>query len=329
METTPPCNLPAPTNLQRTFLQPDVVQYTWNPVVGAAKYYAVLTNLTLGGMQVSQQPIGTSIIFSGLIANHQYQFTLAAMCTGKEVSDNAVNDNFKAPGIIIDIIVEAQQGCETFNDPVGNYTPSPWSYICTYDWESGHDYWMKLNDSEAILRFSRTPNDPEGNFVVTIIDPPGGDNYTFDPCFGCLVGNVKKNGTLLFSFFYPQDNQIATRTLNGFVPFTIHDGCRYGFGEGGEERSIVVGANVDIPSASPNPFSDHLTLYFNSFPAEASVQARLFDAQGVLQIDTRIQSGDLDGSAYSLQTDHLPPGMYFLQTESAGGQINTQKLLKF
>jgi hypothetical protein len=331
-EATPPCFLPAPTNVQRTFLQPDMVQYTWNPVVGAAKYYAVLTNLTLGGMQVSQQPIGTSITFTGLIPNHQYMFTLAAMCTGKDVSDNEVNDFFKAPGIVIDLIVEAQQGCNMFNAPVGDYNWSNGVYTCTYEWEAGHQYWMKMNDNEgAILYFNRTPNDPEGNFVVTVIDPPGGDDYSFEPCSGCLVGTIKKNSFVIFKLFYPANNAISVTSQTGFFSFTIHDGCGYGFGsEGGEDRSgSSGGANVEIPSTYPNPFSGHLTLYFNSFPADASVQARLYDAQGVLQIDTRIQAGDLDGGAYSLPTEHLPPGMYFLQTESAGGQINTQKLLKF
>lgn len=341
-ETTPPCNLPAPANLQRTFLQPDVVQYTWNPVVGASKYYAVLTNLTLGGMQVSQQPIGTSITFSGLIPNHQYLFTLAAMCTGKDVSDNKVNDNFKAPNFIIDIIVEAQQGCNPTGAPIGDYfwnndPNSPTGggvYTCAYNWEMGHQYWMKLSDNDkAILYFNRTPNFPTEHFQITVIDEPGGDEYSFVPCGGCLVGIIKKNNDELFKIFYPGDDAVSIIAPPG-VTFTIHDGCGTepgkGFGNGGEDRSgAISGANVEIPSTYPNPFSDHLTLYFQSFPDDASVQARLFDAQGILQIDTRIQAGDLDGGAYSLPTDHLPPGMYFLQTENTDGQINTQKLLKF
>lgn len=333
MEAPPPCTLPAPTNLQKTFTQPSTVVYTWNPVGGAVKYHAILTNLTLGGIQVSQQAIGTTITFSGLIPGHSYQFSVAAMCADKDVSIYAAYDYFTAPNIIIDLIVELQSGCTNYGAPIGSYASNNAGvYTCSYNWQTGHEYWMKITNSDVVLRFSKNANLPN-RYDMTVVDPSGGEEYTLtcgnSSCYEVLL---YRNGSYYLSVFFPGHNGITSISPTQFpIPFIVYDGCSLGF-DGGDDRADEAedtsnNPNLELQVTAVNPFSDQITLYFGT-PPDGSVKTRLLDLQGRSWVETVIQPNELTEGAYSIPTVDLPAGMYFLQVETLQGQVVTRKVMK-
>ena len=80
-------------------------------------------------------------------------------------------------------------------------------------------------------------------------------------------------------------------------------------------------------TAAPNPFTDALTLYFPDAP-EGIIKTRLLDLRGSVQLETNIEPEQLSGRAYSLQTESLPAGLYFLQMEMPSGQVVNLKVMK-
>lgn len=331
VETSINCNLPAPTNLQRVFVQPNTVVYTWNAVPGAVKYYAVLTDLTLGGIVVSQDPIGPTITFGGLIAGHSYQFTVAAMCAEKEVSVNMTYDYFLAPNIIIDLIADLPYGCSGFGTSIGNYNATGSTYTCYHNWQTNHEYWMRIPTgvSEITLRFNKSTI-LSNHFDLAVVDPSG-SLYTLT-CLGqpCYEARLSRNGSPMLTLFFPDNGGVATVSLNNSpFTFTVHDGCGMNFGGGGEklEKGSNYARQMNLTTA-PNPFTDLLTFYFPDAKQQDVIKARLIDLRGKVYVESVIEQQEAPDGFYTIPTETLPAGMYFLQMETTSGQMVTRKVMK-
>lgn len=333
-QAAPTCLLPAPANLQKVFIQPTTVVYTWDAVPGAVKYYAALYDITAGGMVVTQQPTGTTITISGLILGHDYHFLVAPMCTEKDVSVFAAHDYFKAPNILIDLIVEIQSGCPSnlYGPSVGQGSGSLSTYTCANDWQTNRYYWMRFSTggNDYTIRFEKNIQIP-GRYFMTIVDPSGGNNYQLTcSLFPCSEVRLTCNDVPVMNIFFPNDDAISGTVLNGTspVPFTVHEGC------GGNEPlgspwSDGASGETQLTSltAAPNPFTDALTLYFPDAP-EGIIKTRLLDLRSSVQLETNIEPGQLSSGVYSLQTESLPAGMYFLQMEMPSGQVVNLKVMK-
>lgn len=136
----PPCNLSAPSNLQYTQPSNYTVQFTWDPVPGAAGYRGVLTNLSNGSQSISVG-VPTNFLFP-VTPGDDYEFVVAAMCSldPPETSNQRSQLNFRAKSIIIEVIVKFNQ-CTT-----GTliYESSTTSNSVTYNWVNNQLYYFEL-----------------------------------------------------------------------------------------------------------------------------------------------------------------------------------------
>lgn len=325
----PVCNLPAPTNLQRYFPNPVTVTYTWDPVVGAVKYFAVLTDLTLGGVVVSQDPVGTTASFS-VIGGHHYEFKVAPMCAEKLVSTNYAFDEFTAPFIVIDLIVETNSGCSDYGSSIGSYTDFLSTRTCSYTFANDRAYWMKVplgpGGSDILVYFKKSESSAF-TYDMTVLDPSG-TAYSMTCSSGgsfCQRARLSSQNGPLIDIFFEDENKISSYRVDGnsAVPnFTVHNTCPLRSTNGDKQSSQTQ------PDIFPiNPFNNELMLFFSETPA-LTTQLRLLDLQGRVCLQTEIQPEHVAENMYSLPVQDLPAGLYFLQLSNASGHTQVRKILK-
>ncbi|MCC6462456.1 MAG: T9SS type A sorting domain-containing protein [Saprospiraceae bacterium] len=328
----PVCDLPAPTNVQRFFPNPATVTYTWDPVAGAVKYFAVLTNLTLGGVVVSQDPVGTTVSFP-IIAGHQYQFKVAAMCAEKLVSINYTYDNFTAPFVVIDLIVEVNSGCSDYGSSIGTYFDQNGTRTWTYSFGYDRGYWMKIPLPQGggnVMAYFKRSELSAFTYDMTVLDPSGSLYSMFCPGGGstCQRARLSTASGPLVDIFFENESKISAYKLDnsGVAPeFTVHNECSHGGGRSPGDASQAGGAE---PTILPlNPFRDALDLFFSETPAQTT-SLRLLDLQGRVCLQTEIQPEQISENIYSLSAPSLLPGLYFLHLKSASGQIQVRKVIK-
>ena len=78
-----------------------------------------------------------------------------------------------------------------------------------------------------------------------------------------------------------------------------------------------------IATASPNPFSNTLDIFPNN-PAAASITLQMYNLSGQKVLDQQFSGGQ---EQYSLSTEGLATGFYFLRIE-ADGEVQTLKVVK-
>ncbi|HRI61799.1 MAG TPA: T9SS type A sorting domain-containing protein, partial [Saprospiraceae bacterium] len=342
-----PCTLSAPSNLQYTQPTSYTVHFTWDPVPGAAGYRSVLMNLSNGTQQATEASPADATF--AVTPGDFYEFTVAAMCSlnPPETSSNRSQMNLMAQTIIIDLIAKFY-GCTPTGAPI--YYSFSSTNTFSYNWAQGVFYYFELGKfvlsnprqpgyiKKAWLAFQHTdeygyvlaefdsneepsvlcgqpvtpPPPPSNNCVVAPVSNVSNAKFTFDGRT-CRIAFPS-----MTEIYYYYDSSVGSNE-QPFDYFRIYEGCG-GERAGGDE-------SPPFQVAAVNPFTDQLTLYFAA-PPDAPVKTRLFDLQGIPVIETLIQPGQLSGNAYSIPTDVLPAGMYFLNVETLTGQVVVQKVLK-
>lgn len=342
----PPCSLPAPSNLQYT--QPDLysVQFTWDPVVGAAGYRSVLVNLTSGSSQVSQLAPNNATF--QITPGDNYSFTVAAMCSlsPPETSTNMSNITLTPEIIIIELIAQLQ-GCTPQNEVTdGNGSNGT---VIDHNWSDGTQYFIELIkttsgvDEKLRMAFKYKTNE---HFELRELDTNSEPSLLCAPQTPsiCTAAPVNANQTVTannskFTYggrtcriSFPDETQLYYYVNDGETAFNsikVYSNCRTerSDGEPGDATgNQAPDAPLDI--APVNPFSGQLTLFFSKVPG-SPVKTRLLDLQGRLRIQTLIRPWQAANLAYSIPTEELPAGLYFLQVETEPGQVVTRKVMKF
>ena len=357
LPVAPPCNLPAPANLQYVQTTPYLIHFNWDSVPGAAGYRSVLTRLSNGSQQTTTTTPDNATF--SVVPGESYHFMVAAACSfdplsfSTEISETILTTET----IIIELIVQ-REGCTPVElVPDNNPSPNVWGH----NWVNGHDYYIELTKvtpnspvSQKIwLSFRRTDQGfqlgeltgDSGNGNICGQAVSGLPNNCTPPPIDAYNAKVAFEGrTCRFSFpsmaeIYYYTNPFALPTEVPFDGVRIFRTCNGGHDGGGGGTGTGPGGRsdqeFDAPGADPsefqvspvNPFSDQLTLHFASTP-DGPVKTRLFDLQGIPKIETVILPAQLDQNVYSIPADALPAGMYFLLMETAQGQVIVQKVLK-
>ena len=359
IQPPPPCTLAAPANLQYTQVTPYSINFNWDTVPGAVGYRSVLTRLSNGTQQVQQNgPQNANFV---VVPGEAYHFMVAAMCSldPPEVSSEYSEMLLTTETIVIDLIVE-RQGCTPSNIvPDLNASPQIWGF----NWQEGVDYYIELSKpnpmnpvapKKIMLAFKRdadgfslgelTGDDGAGNLCGQGINMPQGD--CSGPPASTFNAKVTFEGrTCRMAFpsmaeIYFYNNQLETpfssitiyRTCTGTSPGNGNGTGGGGGGKEGGNRSDGLSggtemAGADLKVIAVNPFTNLLTLKFPELP-EGPVKTRLIDLQGIPKIETLIQPGEMNENTYSIQTDALPAGLYFLQMETQSGQMIVRKVVK-
>lgn len=89
-----------------------------------------------------------------------------------------------------------------------------------------------------------------------------------------------------------------------------------------EVISVIIKSETTNLSISPNPASNHVRIS-NNVGRDAYVRATVHDLSGKVVADKNLQSH----SDY-IDISHLNPGIYLVRTESRGGNVFSQKIVK-
>lgn len=351
------CNLPAPGNIQYIQVTPYTIHFSWDTVPGAAGYRSVLTRVSNGAQQTN---VGYSDNADfAVIPGEKYHFMVAAACSvdPPEFSPNIGEMLLTTQSIVIDLVVD-YQNCTPSNTIYDN-NPDP--QIWGYPFEENQDYYLEfqkispnnptqLKKIRLVFRRSgsgfqmgeMSGDDGNGNLCGISINPP----YNECAQAPASVSSSKVTfGGSTSHFSFPSMAEIYFYNVSTFPPevpfnsFTIYRTCTGGHDGGGGGGTTPGGGRSDEPSddtgitnsnlkvITVNPFTDLLTLKFPN-PPEGPVKTRLIDLQGIPKIETIIQPGEMNENTYSIPTDALPAGLYFLQMETQSGQMIVQKVLK-
>ncbi|MCF8246894.1 MAG: fibronectin type III domain-containing protein [Saprospiraceae bacterium] len=127
----PPCQLPAPQNLNVEVVMPDSAQLEWNSVPSAVGYRIVVTDSTdldtFGIFDTTLPELG----LTQLEANHKYKAEVRAKCSPDSVSTNFDTTSWLQEGIIIIDEVVMMPG--TGNENCDCDSATAWSVPLTTD----------------------------------------------------------------------------------------------------------------------------------------------------------------------------------------------------
>lgn len=342
------CTLTAPTNLQRTFPNPVQATYTWNGVSGAWGYRIVVTDLNSAGITV-HTTTNTTITLN-TIPGHTYNVKFYSMCSEApgDYGSDYEEDEFMMPGIVIELIVEGPS-CGSVDEPVTNASTAPGYFVKNGGWGLYEDYFIKMTNpgggQTLLLKFKmkqvQVGNSQEIGFELLEIGNPAGcilDGISLTNAQYAQPPAITGNGRLTFdnksfTITFSGDNEFGysfTSDQNGntFQKFGVYAVCSpYGMPPSHGDDGVGMHDASGVKPSSINPFSSNLIIFFIEVPT-TPVKTRLLDLQGRSWIETAIQPDELTEGTYSIPTEDLPTGLYFLQMETQPGQFVTRKVMK-
>ena len=327
------CELPAPENFQIVSTTSTSVTLSWSPLPGAVAYEvrAYILNSPTPAVQIVTS---NSATFNNVNPNFVYRYQVAGIC---ENGDRGEWTSIlgKGTGIVLDLVADRHGAPELVEVAPDLGTISTY----TLNWVAGDSYWFKIEANGA--SYSRYV------FVV----PDFGGHFTFAKeheylvtypyglrSFVGWIGPFLANDVDLIRICYgfnPDNTGIGDITLTMATPsifkitwtniqsnFSFKLFKRVPEGLKATEDRIDSSKDVSaIIQVSPNPFESALQITGLNPNAETTLQLFHFDGRlAQAQQSTTAQN-------YNLNTQHLPPGVYFLRIESEGVQ-KTHKLVK-
>jgi Secretion system C-terminal sorting domain len=344
------CSLPAPTDVTYNFTTPNEVSITWGKVNGAWGYQATLTNNTTYASEtkIIESPV-SMVTFNA--PPGEYTFQLCSKCKSTDASPNCYVDPIVyLPSFIIvaDIVVEMavpSTGPTIWQLPVLNNEATSNVGIPV-----GSDYCLSFNYGafdyvEAYLKRVFSPY--FNGFVVLSKDENNGDwtfsglQGTLNPANGGIVYQkirISKpgKGTMDLSFLGDVNlrfSLIGNPGGQSFNNIRLYD-CDLNEGQGGKPGSdqsttAIQGEYLSMNrnSAVPNPFKNNLNIVFAELPQQ-NVTLKLFDATGRLEQEFLVHPDELTDNYYTLDTETLAEGLYFLQIQGQSGERQVIKVVK-
>ena len=172
---------------------------------------------------------------------------------------------------------------------------------------------------QMIVKPPHTPEDLYQFYLNGLQAPPdryGGSRY-----------EIKDKGRLVAALVVEIDPWSGESYLKKVVIATDYEIIRISDFEPGDpptgERDEQATTLTHPATASPNPFTDQLDVFPSNTAAE-SITLQLFNLSGQKVLDQQFTGGQ---EQYSLSTEGLATGFYFLRIE-ADGEVQTLKVIK-
>lgn len=323
--------LPAPTNFHWTGYTAHSISLAWDAVPGATGY---VVEAFLGNNPTpitAHYETGTTTTFNNLASDTEYRFEVAAM-DGQE--KGLTSEVFCQTGIVLDLVADYHP-----EPPPALQLVSPYSGNNIYHlpWVTGKSYWLKVSVSERHFAQYELVIPAQGQNVHIMKDSETIPSYPYGyvpP--NSWTANAALNQDkvrLCYSNFQDygigdisigeQGNssilELVWAELNWNYTFSVWEAESNEF-NGNEDRN-----SISVPSEStqisPNPFQSTLQITGLNPSVETNLQLFRYDGTLVLsQQSTTVQN-------YTIDTQNLPSGVYFLRTESEGVR-KTYKLMK-
>lgn len=310
------CDLPAPDSLWFFDITPYSITAGWTPVVGAAEYCLSILEVNTGNIAyfTTNQ---TEFKFTGLLPGEEYSISVGAtLCSGNDCNYGDP-ENTRTWIIIGDIII--QRSCS----PTATQQQRGFQGVQTYS--------LNLGGQNSIYVHAALTNDPGTYHEFYLLDDPSvpgallmktisSDNMNFpNPFRGGEIDVMDSNNQPIYTLG-SLIQSTATAPLAFTITWHVPVNCTSGSGVCQPEDPKPKNAAPQI-HAAPVPFNSHLSLRWE-VDALSTAHAELYDMQGRLVHRSQAQNG----SVY-WPTDHLPPSIYILHTDTDGVR-EVRKLVK-
>lgn len=308
-DTPPPTQMvheecPPPSNIKVELLQGGKAIISWDLVPGVPKYKVVLEDENLN-ILLDSLVNSSSVLVANLIPGEKYKVSICYGCpeTGRPVC------NFKTFRYII---IEDQVVMFDGNSPCSCKTTAETEGLCNssaspyYSLVTSRVYNIQLSDNSSLAFLCKNTVNPVGNCRMDLVSTgleTHGDYGAQLPYY--QVGNSK-------IFFHG-----STFCIQGESTTNVTY-CEINVKDRTDEAAETTGI-------FPNPFSD-LIIVNDSETGMAGQQRclQLFDASGRMVLE---KESDQPG-VLSLQTQQVPPGLYWLCMRREGHSPKTERLLK-
>jgi len=321
---------------------PTSVTYGWIPFIDGAQH-RIKTFRTSDGSLLDNTVLPAGIATATILVppNTDLSATINSIC--EDGSEGEPTPLIRFPALILEIIVagftpgdqryctipSANIRCEF--DASGNGTMTPFKI---YNSTESRDFGVRyVNNNGEKLQVSLESNgntNQHFKFYCDGITPPV-------PPEGCGPAQYLR-------IMYESGSGLAVQAADFVLirnPFTtfgylqcisLTSGFKFdrmapgpAFGNGGGDRTSDPENDFSnqLPTASPNPFSNTLDIFPNN-PAAASITLQMYNLSGQKVLDQQFTGGQ---EQYSLSTEGLATGFYFLRIE-ADGEVQTLKVIK-
>lgn len=328
------CNLPPPSFFTMISAGPTWATLSWNSVPSAMAYHIITTEVATGNVvDDSTVPANTnSLTITNLTHSTEYESRIWSVCANGQDGQSYTATFWRS--IILDLIVLGYEVPDSCLMERCTLVEVGTNKGCRYPWTSTAATYFKVRKKNG---------GPEHHFMlktpgnVLNVYPEINLNSPFS--FHEIDGE--------FLLIYHSDNplrpiaRISTAYLSqlqeGELFRTLPVGENHPEFEivqleicsepapGGEERGKMEPAPAAFVVASPNPFTDQLTVQITPLTdASEQVTLRLFDMQGFEVFASQTPGGP---QKHMIPTANLSPGVYFLRVETAA-QIQTIKVVK-
>lgn len=321
--------LPAPAFVMVVQIGTNWSRITWSPVPGASAYRIITTLVSTGA--VVNNTVVSAAVNSAQLEPLPGGATL--LSTVYAIDYNGVEGLGK--GVQYDTIIIDTVG--KYYPPSGTITPT-----CTLPiWTSGDPGGCPINWNNGNASYFRiTFNNNVGYFKTEQINASQmrlshsvGTAFGFTPGFS-ETSKVTFGGTpVAVMACYKDANTGVVRLLrrgsNENDPTLIIERIVYSepLSQELDARNFETVQDFDLTPrllATPNPFNNQLEIQIPFATTENDLHIALYDPQGRMVLTQQIANG---GPIQSIETGHLPVGLYYLRAECAG-KSETIKVLK-
>lgn len=330
------CNLPPPSYFAMTSAGPTWVTLTWNSVPSAVAYHIITREVATGNIvDNSTVPANfTTLTINNLTPSTSYESRIWSVCANGQ--DGPTYTITFPETVILDLVVSGYQA------PAGCLQEAckleKINQVCSFSWTSTATTYFKVR--------RKTGGGPEHYFMLktpgNILDvyPEINPNspFTFEEennagqfiLIKCMGGPVARFSTVHLSL--SQEGELFREGANeNNLDFVICklETCNQGRPAGSvpwQDSHKLKTAAAAFVVASPNPFTDQLTVQINPLVSDASEQVtlRLYDMQGFEVFASQTPGGP---QIHKIPAANLLPGVYFLRVETAT-QVQTIKVVK-
>lgn len=333
------CNAPAPTNFQVVQIGTTWVKLSWqtsNPSdAHRVKTYETNSGLLVSNILVSPGSLVCTV--TGLQPGVDYYSRVNVVCKNGYDSEN--NTEITHTTLIAELIVIGKDG--TSNTPQCSITSAPGTCTFAPDGSESNFKIRPVNNPNLGRRFNVSKNQASGHLRTSLQNTNTGEAYTIqcnnqDPdCQGTLF-QISVNGQLIVSYelsympypanqgvlncnFLDSNFEIVKLVPNGYNnPIGPTTGSSKDFTN--DKLSSLVPLDI---TALPNPFTESLTLRFNTSSSEP-IAIKLMNLNGQIVLEQQYQAGM---EAIELNTATFPTGFYLLRVKTSQGE-QTLKVVK-
>lgn len=335
------CDLPAPSNFEVEGIGQDWVKLKWGPLMIPRelrfRIYRESDNFLLSTTIV---PAGITEATIGIPFNTPVYARANYICLDGSHSPNVAETRFH--GVILDLLVNghsapsSSSSCHITGSGSCNFgmlgtTVFKISLISNgFERASKRFYvepYFDLVEEQQRYKIQLTTGNTDTNNTFNFFCSP---DVVPDCSTGLIVVQYVQPGDDIVVATFDCSQTSSTNELTANLYTGSSDYCRidrltnFGGRPAGKDEVFNQHTNFAMPVATtaPNPFSESLTVFLDTFTE--NVRFQLFNVNGQKVLDQEIADAQ---DQYSLPTAHLSPGFYFLRIE-ANNMVQTLKVIK-